>query len=72
MNSGLQTNLILGSIVYTLLGLVLMVVCVSAVNMFFKLNLKKEILDEHNVASGIVLAGIFISIAIIIASAING
>ena len=72
MNSGLQTDLFLGSIVYTLLGLVLMIVSVTVVNAIFNLNLKKEILDEHNVASGIVLAGIFISIAIIIASAING
>lgn len=72
MNSGLQIELILGSVVYTLLGLLLMVVSVMMVNSVFKLDLKKEILVEHNVASGIVLAGIFISIALIVASAISG
>lgn len=72
MNSGLQTDLVLGSVAYSLLGLVLMIVCVTVVNSLFKLNLKKEILDEHNVASAIVLAGIFIAMAIIVASAISG
>ena len=65
-------DLILGSVVYTLLGLLLMVVSVMMVNSVFRLDLKKEILVEHNVASGIVLAGIFISIALIVASAISG
>ncbi len=72
MNSGLQAELIIGSVVYTLLGLVLMVGSVMLVNHVFKLDLKKEILEEHNVASAIVISGIFLSIAIIVGSAIFG
>lgn len=65
-------DLVLGSIVYTVLGLALMVISVIAVNSVFKLNLRHELVEEHNVASGVVLSGIFIAIAIIIAAAING
>jgi len=65
-------DLVLGSIVYTVLGLALMVISVIAVNSVFKLNLRRELVEEHNVASGVVLSGIFIAIAIIIASAISG
>ncbi len=72
MNTGLHPAYILSSIVYTLIGLSLMIVSVVLVNSAFSLNLKKELLEEHNVATGIVIAGIFIAISIIIASAISG
>ncbi len=72
MNTGLHPAFIFSSIVYTIIGLSLMILAVLAVNSVFSLNLKKELMEEHNVASGIVLAGIFIAIAIIVAAAISG
>ena len=72
MNIDLSLPYLVSSVVYTVLGLLLMVIAVSVINRFFGLNLKKELVEDHNVASGVLLAGLFIAIAIIIASAIHG
>lgn len=70
MDASLQTGVIISSVVYASLGLVLMLVFIGIAEMLFHINLKKEILQEHNNASAIVLAGLFIGIAIIVAAAI--
>lgn len=44
--------------------------CAMLSNYIFKLNIRREILEEHNVAFGIMLAGLFIAIAIIVAASI--
>lgn len=70
-SSGLHPELILSTIVYSLLGLFLMVLSVYVVDQIFKLNLRKELFKDQNTAFGIVLAGLFIAIAIIVAAAIT-
>ena len=69
--SGLHPELILSSVVYTLLGMVLMLVSLLVFDRVFKLNIKKELFTDHNTAFGIVLAGASIAIAIIVAAAIS-
>lgn len=69
--SGLHPELILSSIVYTFIGIFLMVISIYIFDKSFKLNVKKELFTDHNTAFGIVLAGASIAIAIIIAAAIS-
>lgn len=49
-----------------------MIGCALLSNYIFKLDLRKEILVDHNSAFGIMLAGLFIAIAIIVAASIVG
>ena len=48
----------------------LFVVTIVIVNYLFKLNLHRELVDEHNTAFGIMIAGLAIAIGIIIAGTI--
>lgn len=72
MNFGLTLPAIMSSVTYSIVGLCLMLVSVGVVNSLFSLDLRKEILREHNVAAGIVIAGIFVAMAIIVGAAIFG
>lgn len=67
-----MTNLVLNSVVYSLLGIGILVVCFLIVEVLTpKHNLRREILEHKNVALAI-LAGFFmLSMSIIIASAIH-
>jgi putative membrane protein len=67
-----MTNLVLNSVVYSLLGIGILVVCFLIVEILTpKHNLRREILEHKNVALAI-LAGFFmLSMSIIIASAIH-
>lgn len=69
--SGLHPELILASVIYTFIGIVLMIVSLWIFDQAFKLNIKKELFTDHNTAFGIVLAGASIAIAIIVAAAIT-
>jgi putative membrane protein len=57
---------------YSVIGVLIMIGCALLSNYIFKLNMKKELLDEHNMAFGVMLAGLFIAIAIIVAASIIG
>lgn len=57
---------------YSVIGVLIMLGCALLSNYIFKLNIRKEILDEHNTAFGIMLAGLFIAIAIIVAASLIG
>lgn len=67
-----MTNLILNSIIYSFLGIAILVVTFFLLEVLTpKHNLRKEILENKNVALAL-LAGFFmLSVAIIIASAIH-
>jgi uncharacterized membrane protein YjfL (UPF0719 family) len=67
-----MTNALTNSIVYSFLGIAILVVAFVLVEILTpKHNLRKEILENKNVALA-VLAGFFmVSVAIIIASAIH-
>ena len=60
------------SIVYSLLGIVLLVLSFYVFNKLTPGTLRKEILEDHNSALAILGAAFMISIALIISAAIHG
>lgn len=57
---------------YSIIGVLIMIGCVLLSNYVFKLDLKKELIDDHNPAVGTMLAGLFIAVSIIVAASIVG
>lgn len=57
---------------YAVIGVLIMIGCVLLSNYIFKLDLRKELLHDHNPAAGMMLAGLFIAISIIVAASIVG
>lgn len=57
---------------YTFIGVAIMLVCVVVCNYVFKLDLRQELVRDHNVAFGVMLAGLFIAVSIIVAASIIG
>lgn len=70
-NGTLSVAPILASILYALLGLIILMAAYKIFDIINPLDFDKE-LANNNIALSIMLAGFFISIAIIIASAIFG
>ncbi len=68
---GLNFPTVVSSIVYALLGFLIMVVLVAIFDRIFGFNVKREVLEEHNMALAVTLAGVTIGIAIIVAAAIS-
>lgn len=67
------TNLIewvLGTLIYSILGIFIMAMSFCILEKITKFSLKKEIIEDENVALGTMFAGFFIAVAIIIAAAI--
>jgi putative membrane protein len=62
---------LLSTIVYSVLGIVLLLITVVVVNKLFRLDLHRELVDEHNVAFGVVIAGLAIAIGLIVAGTIS-
>ncbi|WP_136517669.1 MULTISPECIES: DUF350 domain-containing protein [Cellulomonas] len=62
---------LLSTIVYAVIGIVLLLVTVVVVNKLFRLDLHRELVDEHNVAFGVVIAGLAIAIGVIVAGTIT-
>lgn len=60
------------SVVYSLLGIVILLICFVIVEKITPENLWKQIIEKQNMALAIVAAAFMISIAIIISSAIHG
>ena len=63
---------IAATIFYGLLGLVLYLLSYYAFDKFMRLDLRQELVEDQNESIGIMMAGVFIGIAIIIAAAITG
>ncbi len=61
----------ISSIVYGLLGIILVMIGYFAFDKLAQLDLKRELVEDQNIALGIMLAGVFIGIAIIVAAAIK-
>ena len=72
MYSGFQPIIILATVLYSLFGVLLMIASIMFFDRVFKLNLHKELVEDQNVAFGVLLAGVAIAISIIIAAAIIG
>jgi len=63
---------LVASIVYSLLGIIILVICFVIVEKITPENLWKQIIEKQNTALAIVAAAFMIAIAIIISSAIHG
>lgn len=59
---------LLSTLVYGLLGIALCVLGYFAFDKIAGLNLQHELVEDQNIALGIMLAGVFVGIAIVIAS----
>lgn len=68
----IQMKYITASIVYSLIGIAILVVCFVIIEKITPENLWKEIIEKRNNALAILAAAFMISIAIIISSAIHG
>ena len=68
---GLTWVFLLSTIVYALLGFVLLIVFAVITNYIFKLKIRDELVKDNNVGMGIAIAGMAVAIAIIIAGTIN-
>lgn len=63
---------ILSSLGYGLLGILLLIIGVIFMNLIIPYKFTREIFEEKSVATGALVAGIFIGLAIIIRSVIIG
>lgn len=63
---------IVASIVYSVLGILILVVAFWIIEKITPENLWKEIIEEHNMALAVVCAAFIIAVAIIVSSSIHG
>lgn len=61
---------VLSTLVYGLIGILLYIVGYILFDKLLRLDLRRELLEDQNQALGIMMGGIFIGIAIVIAAAI--
>jgi uncharacterized membrane protein YjfL (UPF0719 family) len=67
---GFDVQVIVATVFYAVMGIFLMLICVIFFDKLFNLDLRKELVEEHNTAFGILFAGVAIAMAIIISSSI--
>jgi putative membrane protein len=63
---------IAASVIYSLLGVLILLICFWVIEKITPENLWKEILEKRNLALAIIAAAFIIAVAIIISSAIHG
>ena len=68
----IQLKYIIASVVYSLIGVIILVVSFWIIEKATPDNLWKELLEKQNIALAIMAAAFMLSIAIIIASAVHG
>ncbi|MBL7974877.1 MAG: DUF350 domain-containing protein [Candidatus Kapabacteria bacterium] len=71
MEDVLQLKYIVGSVVYTFLGMLILIISFIIVEKITPQNIWLELIDKRNTAIAIVAGAYVIAIAIIIASAIH-
>ncbi len=71
MDWGLILRGIIDTVIYSLLGVILMAIGFLLINLFTPFSVKKEIEDDQNVSLGIIIAAVIIGISIIVASVIS-
>jgi uncharacterized membrane protein YjfL (UPF0719 family) len=59
---------LLSTLVYGLIGILLAVVGYFVFDRLLKLDLRRELVEDQNTALGIMLAGVFIGISIVVAA----
>ena len=68
----LKPAVVLGSILYALIGVVVLWVSFVVIDKLTPYRLWEQIVEEKNMALAIVVAGMFIAIGLIVAAAIHG
>ena len=67
----LSPEVIIATVIYGVIGIILCVLGYFAFDRLARLDLKRELVEDQNVALGIMLAGVFVGIAIVVAAAIR-
>ncbi|MCX5905975.1 MAG: DUF350 domain-containing protein [Deltaproteobacteria bacterium] len=67
----IKLGALISSLVYSFIGVFIFWFCFLLIDKLTPYNLWKELIDEHNVALAILLAGIALGICVIVASAIH-
>ena len=62
---------ILGTVVYSVIGIVIFIIAYAIIAKICPFSVNKEISEDHNMALGIIIGSVMIGLAIIIASAIH-
>jgi putative membrane protein len=60
------------AVIYAVLGIVIFIVAFKVAQKLLPFDLVKELVEDDNVAVGVLMAAIILGLAIIIASAIHG
>jgi uncharacterized membrane protein YjfL (UPF0719 family) len=60
------------AVIYVVIGLAIFAAAYLVIDKVTPFSLRKELLEDKNYALAIVLAGVFVSIALILAAAIHG
>lgn len=68
--SGLDAASLASTVAYAVLGVLLLMVFAWVINTIFKLDLRRELIEDQNIGLGLAFAGTAIAIAIIIAATI--
>jgi putative membrane protein len=68
----LNAKALAASIVYSLLGIIILVISFYLFNKLTPGTLRREILEEHNTALAIMSAAFMLAVALIISAAIHG
>ncbi len=68
--NGLSLEAVASTLVYSVLGIIIMVATVLILNKLFGLDLKKELVHDHNTSFGVLIGLLAIAVAIIIAGTI--
>lgn len=63
---------LLDSVIYSVLGLVLLVVAYKVFGAVVPFDLNKELAEDDNPAVGVFMAGVFVALGLVIAAAISG
>ncbi len=69
--SYLNFQSLVGSIVYSVIGIVIFIVAYKLMEWFLPFNVDKELAEDQNTAVGIVVGSVMIGLAVIIAAAIH-
>ncbi len=67
----LNVQSLVGSVVYSAIGVFIFVVAYKLMEWLLPFNVDKELAEDHNTAVGLVVGSVMIGLAIIIAAAIH-
>ena len=71
METNILFNWLAESAIYSVLGILIMVICYVIIDKVTSFSLKKELIEDENIALWTMFAWFFIAVAIIIAAAIK-